>query len=293
MYYKELSKYESRIVNTLGENLMYLGELEEATGLEFNTLKRPIKALTSAGIIDVEPFQDRTLYKLTDAGKILVEQRLEAIRASNGDTFDQPVYLHGTCFKDAQEAREYVARVLQYYSDGDLLSPEDFDIIHSCLVFTDNGRNLLNIGVLNIQVIIENGSYFLKVVTDTDDYDIIPLARLLGERKAYFHKKDVRKAFFTAIDIKPPAGFTTHNNPPFYGDIFKDFIKKFKIVTAQVRVKRINNKEELLDYELKTQWIEFYKEHANVEFIPDSEVIKIQKEVRISKINQRLAKLGV
>jgi hypothetical protein len=64
-------------------------------------------------------------------------------------------------------------------------------------------------------------------------------------------------------------------------------------VTAQVRVKRINNKEELLDYELKTQWIEFYKEHANVVFIPDSEVIKIQKEVRISKINQRLAKLGV
>jgi predicted transcriptional regulator len=293
MDYKDLTKHESKVISTLGENLMYLGELEEAAEIEYGILKRVIKGLTSLGIVDVKPFQGRTLYKLTDAGKDLINQKLEAMLASNGDTFNQPVYLYGTRFKDAQEARKYVERILQYYSDGALLSPKDFEIIYSCLVFTDSGRNLLNIGVLNIQVNIENGSYFLKIVTDTDDYDIIPLARLLGERKAYFHKKDVKKAFFNAIDIEAPEGFTVHNNPPFFGELFKNFIKSHKVATDQVKVRRIDNKEELLDYDLKKQWIEYYNEHSNVIFIPNSEVLKIQKEGRIRKINTKLAQFGV
>lgn len=293
MIYKDLTKYESKVINTLGENLMYLGELEEATEIEYNILKRVIKKLTAINIISVEPFKGRTLYKLTDAGKDLIKQRLEAMKANNGDTFNQPVYLHGTRFKDAQEAREHVERILQFYSDGDLLSPKDFEIIQSCLIFTDNGRDLLNIGVLNIQVNIENGSYFLKVVTDTDDYDIIPLARLLGERKTYFHKKDVKKAFFNAIDIKPPKGFTIHNNPPFFGDLFKLFIRKHKVTIDQVKIKRINNKEELLDYDLKEQWLQYYSTYSNVVLIPDSEILEIQKEGRINKLNRKLAKFGV
>ncbi len=293
MHYKDLSKNENKVLNTLNGNLMYLYELEEATELEFNILKRVIKELTHLGIVDVKPFNGKTLYKLTDAGKELIAQKLEAMRRSNGDTFKQPIYLHGTRYSDAQEAREHIERMLQYYSDGDLLSPKDFEVIHSCLIFTDSGRNLLNIGVLNIQVLIENGSYFLKVVTDTDDYDIIPLARLLGERKAYFHKKDVKKAFVNAIDIEAPIGFTIHNNPPFIGEIFKNFAKTHSIETDKVKVKRINNKEELLDYELKQQWIEYYNEHADVIFIPDSELLEIKKEGRIEKLNKKLAKLGV
>ncbi|MFA7170964.1 MAG: hypothetical protein WC180_03150 [Candidatus Paceibacterota bacterium] len=293
MHYKDLTKYESKVISTLGENLMYFGELEEATEIEYNVLKQVVKGLTNLDIVDVKPFQGRTLYVLTDTGKDLINQKLETILASNGDTFNQPVYLRGTCFKDAQEARKYVERILQYYSDGALLAPKDFEIIYSCLIFTDSGRNLLNIGVLNIQVNIENGSYFLKIVTDTDDYDTIPLARLLGERKAYFHKKDVKKAFFNAIDIEAPEGFTVHNNPPFFGELFKNFIKSHKIATDQIKVKRINNKEELLDYGLKMQWIEYYNEHSDVTFIPNLEVLKIQKECRIRKMNTKLAQLGV
>lgn len=293
MHYKDLTKNENKVLNALNGNLMYLYELEEATALEFNILKRVIKELTYQGIVDVEPFQGKTLFKLTDAGKDLIAQKMEAMKHSNGDTFKQPVYLHGTRFADAQEAREHVERILQYYSDGDLLSPEDFEVIHSCLIFTDSGRNLLNIGVLNIQVVIENNSYFLKVITDEDDYDIIPLTRLLGERKGYFHKKDVKKAFVNAVEIEAPEGFTVHNNPPFIGEIFKNFIKEHKVETANVRVKRINNKETLLDYELKQQWIEYYNEHSDVIFIPDSELLTIKKEGRIEKINKKLAKLGV
>jgi predicted transcriptional regulator len=261
-----------KVLQKINTNLMYIEEIEEKTNLEYHQLRPSLTKLMLYKLIDVEAFHGRTLYKLTDEGKKIVEARINRMRNNNGDIYGQKLYIHGILFEDATEARKHVQTLLKNYNDGNFLSTEDFEFIFSCLVQTEKGRSLIEKGILNIQVKVEHETYFLNVITDTDDYDIIPVLRLLGERKKYFHKKDVKKAFYNAVDFEPPYGYCIHNDEPHFSELYKSFFKETKIEQTEIEVERINNKEEIIDDNIRAMWVAYHTEHANVRIVPESEV---------------------
>lgn len=281
-----------RVLLTLNTKLMYFSEIEEHAELSYDEVRRALIKLTERKLVDTESFKWKTLYKLTPDGIKILENRADNIRFHNGDMTGKKLYIQGIEFETVEDAKEHLQHRLEYYKDGDLMKTEDFSFVYNCLYLTEKGLELIETGIFNIQVVVENCTYFLKIVTDTDDYDTIPLDRLLGERKIFYHNKDVRKAFYNAVD-NPPEGYSIQHGEPHFNKIYKNFFKLARLNQTDLDVKRINNKEELIDTAIKNRWVEYYKKHANIRLITIEEVEKAQKAGRIEKLLRKTSSLPI
>ena len=274
----DLSKTDRRMIIQLNANPIGIDKIMEKCNLDFRGTELVIKRLIRYGLIEVELYKGKTLFKLSDKGKHIATDEFNK-RKTNGNYGAVCYYIDGKEVFNPSKTIEYIKSFLSGYKNEEFLIDPHIDFVVKCLEKSENGKQIIQQGINTIKVLRGGSAYTLRIFLDGSTFKDVPVNRLMGERQGHSHKNDIDKALHVATETcRLPEGCCRYHDKPTFRELVNMFLEESGITHDSIKIMRINGRIDIEDSYLRDKWIEFHHKHAHCVIITKEELFKLRNQ---------------